>query len=180
MNDTNVNIVDANYLVTMLKPLYSQEGTSKRIIEEGVMDNFQDLLMKMEDENMIGHSEMMAWNYQDKLRDEELHVTNQSEAEDSPAEESPEHFHSAVLTPSGVLGWFTGQKHRPVNGDDLAITVVFDHDCLQRNPKHSVCFPVVSACSRVVTLPVDHMKDPEDFTRIFLLAYCKGQAFARP
>ena len=180
VNDTNVNIVDANYLVTMLKPLYSQEGTSKRIIEEGVMDNFQDLLMKMEDENMIGHSEMMAWNYQDKLQDEELHVTNQSEAEDSPAEESPGHFHSAVLTPSGVLGWFTGQKHRPVNGDDLAITVVFDHDCLQRNPKHSVCFPVVSACSRVVTLPVDHMKDPEDFTRIFLLAYCKGQAFARP
>ena len=174
VDDTNVNIVDANYLVSVLKPLYLQEGTSKRIIEEGVIDNFQDLLMRMEDENMTGHSEMMAWNHEDKLQDEEPCETHHSDKE-----ESLEHFHSAELTPSGVLGWLTGQQHRPVNGDNLAITVMFDHDCVQKNPKHSVCFPVVSACSRLVTLPVNHMRDPEDFTRIFLLAYCKGQAFGR-
>ena len=86
-------------------------------------------------------------------------------------------WNNAMLTPAGVLGWLTGQRHRPINGDELAITVMFDHDCLQRNPKHGICFPVVSACGRVVTLPVNHMATPEDFKSVFTLAYCKSQAF---
>lgn len=40
------NIVDANYIVSVLKPEYSQEGSSRREIEEAVIDNFQDLLMR--------------------------------------------------------------------------------------------------------------------------------------
>lgn len=41
-----------------------------------------------------------------------------------------------MLTLVGVFGWLTGQQHRPVNGDDLAITVLFDHICVQRNQVH--------------------------------------------
>ena len=62
MKDSKANIVDANYIVSVLKPMYSQEGTSKRITEGAVIDNFQDFLMRLEDENMIGYSEMLAWN----------------------------------------------------------------------------------------------------------------------
>ena len=174
VNDTDANNVDAHYVVSVMKPLYSPEGTSRRVTEEGVIDNFQDLLMQMEDENMTGYSEIMAWNQEDNLQDEDQHEAQQSEAEDTC---SPAQFHSAMLTPAGVLGWLTGQRHRPINGDELAITVMFDHDCLQRNPKHGICFPVVSACGRVVTLPVNHMATPEDFKSVFTLAYCKSQAF---
>lgn len=156
-------------------PIYSQEGTSRRITEEAVIDIFQDFLTRLEDENMIGYSEMLAWNAEDKLQDREP----PPETHQSDAEESPENFHSAVLTPAGVLGWLTGQKHGPVNGDDLAITVVFDHECVQRNPHHTVCFPVVSACGKTVTFPVNHMEKAEEFARILLMAYCKGQAFGR-
>ena len=47
VKDTKANIVDANYIVSVLKPMYSQEGTSRRITEEAVIDNFQDFLMRM-------------------------------------------------------------------------------------------------------------------------------------
>lgn len=60
VKDTNANIADANYILSVLKPMYSQEGTSRRITKEAVIDNFQDLLMRLEDENMIGYSEMLA------------------------------------------------------------------------------------------------------------------------
>ena len=169
--------VDANYLVSLLKPLYSPEGTSRRTVEETLIYNFQDFLMGLEDEKMTGYTEMIAWSSHDYLEDEEPH--QKDPVNQSVEEENPQFFHSAELTPSGVLGWLTGQRHRPVNGDDLAITVMFNHDCFEKNPNHSVCFPVVSACAKAVTLPVNHMKESEDFTRTFLLAYCKGQAFGR-
>ena len=168
--------VDANYLVSLLKPLYSPEGTSRRTAEETLIDNFQDFLIGLEDEKVTGYSEMIAWSSHDHLQEEEPH---QEHPLNQSVEENPQFFQSAELTPSGVLGWLTGQRHRPVNGEDLAITVMFNHDCFQDNPNHNVCFPVVSACAKVVTLPVNHMKESEDFTRIFLLAYCKGQAFGR-
>ena len=82
------------------------------------------------------------------------------------------------LTPAGVLGWLTGQKHVPLNGEKLDITVNFDHDCLTRNESHNICFPIVGVCGRVVTLPVAHMKKSDEFKHVFILAFCNGQSFA--
>ena len=70
-----------------------------------------------------------------------------------------DHFQAADLTPAGVLGWLT-------------VGVMFDHDCLARNPSHTICFPLVRACGREITFPVNHMKSSEDFRNVFLLAYC--------
>lgn len=74
VKDSKANIVDANYIVSVLKHIYSQEGTSRRI---NFIDNFQDFLMRLEDENMIGYSEMLAWNAEDKLQDREPPDTHQ-------------------------------------------------------------------------------------------------------
>ena len=126
--------------------MYSPEGTSRRTVEETLIDNFQDFLMGLEDEKMTGYTEMIAWSSHDYLEDEEPH--QKDPVNQSVEEENPQFFHSAELTPSGVLGWLTGQRHRPVNGDDLAITVMFNYDCFEKNPNHSVCFPVVSACAK--------------------------------
>ena len=73
----------------------------------------------------------------------------------------------------------TGQKHVPINGENLKIQVYFDHDCTTRNNLHTICFPVVGSCGKDITLPVEHMKISEDFKRVFLLAFCKGQTFGR-
>ena len=60
---------------------------------------------------------------------------------------------------AGVLGWLTGQRHRPIDGDPLTIVVNLDHDCLDPNPKHTICFPRVATCGRELTLAVCHMGD---------------------
>ena len=69
----------------------------------------------------------------------------------------------ANLTPAGVFGWLSGQRHKPLNGIPLTVTEEFDHECMSRSPKHTVCFPTVSACSRVITSPVAHMTDSTKF-----------------
>uniref|UniRef100_A0A1A8EKA7 HECT domain-containing protein n=2 Tax=Nothobranchius korthausae TaxID=1143690 RepID=A0A1A8EKA7_9TELE len=58
------------------------------------------------------------------------------------------------LTVPKVLQWFTGQSHRHLllsERQRFKITV-----CFERMPKHSLCFPLVSACSHTVTFPTAH------------------------
>ena len=147
---------------------YSEEGSSRHPVEETLLDNFQDLLMTLEDERVTGYEEVLAW---DEGEDSAGNLEENTDERDE--------YQISDLTPAGVLGWLTGQRHVPVNGEKLKITVNFDHECMVRNETHKVCFPIVGACGRVITFPVAHMKDSEDFKRIFLLAYCKGQAFAK-
>lgn len=63
---------------------------------------------------------------------------------------------------------------------NIKITVKFDHECLIRNPAQSICFPLVGACGMEVTFPVSHMTGYDAFKSVFLLAFCKGQAFGNP
>ncbi|EDO46220.1 predicted protein, partial [Nematostella vectensis] len=130
--------VDGNYLFSLMKPQYSAVGSSRRTVEESVMDNFQDFIFSLEDKSQVFD-----------------------------------------LSPSAVMGWLTGQKHRNLSKKISPIHVRFDHDCLKRNPKHTVCFPLVGACGREITLPVAHMASLDTFKQNFLLAFCKGQAFSK-
>ena len=41
--------VDANYMFSLKKPCYSLEGSSRKEVEESVMDSFQDFLISLED-----------------------------------------------------------------------------------------------------------------------------------
>ena len=165
--------VDANYVFSLMKPCYSVEGSTRKEVEESVMDSFQDFLISLEDEQKIsGYTEALTWNYEDG----EDRGSERQQSDKQPGEE----FQTADVSVAGVLGWLTGQRHRPIDGDPLTIIVNFDHGCLDRNPKHTICFPRVAACGRELTLPVCHMGDTEQFRHTFLLAYCKGQSFSRP
>lgn len=57
---------------------------------------------------------------------------------------------TADLTPADVMGWLTGET--------LPIAVRFNHDCMENNPSHTICFPIVGACAKEITLPVAHMR----------------------
>jgi len=57
-----------------------------------------------------------------------------------------EEYQALDGSPAGVLGWLTGQKHRPVNGEQLTVMEYFDHDCKEREPKHTICFPEDGVC----------------------------------
>ena len=111
--------IDANYVLSIMVPIYSEIRTRKRSAEEMIIGNFQDLhLSEMEEGSVAGYSEVLA------------------SKEDGA-------MHTAEMTAKGVLGWLTGQRQRPLFGEELQITVEFDHDCLARNPDHRLCFPVL-------------------------------------
>ena len=63
--------VDANYLFSCMQPEFSEPGTSRRALEERVVDNFQDFLNNIEDTNVTGYSAPIAWNYNDEHGDKE-------------------------------------------------------------------------------------------------------------
>ena len=100
-----------------------------------MMDDFQDLLLEMEQ----GKVASVSYVQEDKGSGNEGYNIEE-------AWSSVELFGKVELTPAGVMGWLTGQKHRVVNDDKIKIMVCFDHNCLSRNPKHSICFPVVRSC----------------------------------
>lgn len=151
----SLHIIDANYLVSVLRPEYSPKGSTRQLVEESMMDSFQDFVYSLEDDNTIsGFSEAMAWN-------EDQGVSSVDDPE--PAEQ----FSTADLTPGGVLGWLTGQKHKPLNGEELEIAVKFNHDCAENNPSHRICFPIVGACAKEITLPVLHMGTSKEFSEVF-------------
>ena len=160
--------VDANYLLALMHPVYSAHGSSSRKQEEDIMDYFQDFLLSLEDGRVKGYSAAVTWNY-----------SEDGSGSDSTDAQPEEVFATADLSPEGVMGWLTGEKHRSVSGKESKITAYFDHDCKTRNPSHKICFPRASACGRSITFPTQHMSSSEMFREIFLLAYCKGQAFAQ-
>jgi len=171
MQSQRSNKVDTNFLFSILLPKYSPEASTRRKTEETMMDSFQDLLLNLEDgDNISSYEEAIAWNA-------EKHPTSNTDS--SSAVPLSEQFQTADLTVAGVMGWLTGQKHKPISGENFMIDIKFNHDCLVDNPVHTICFPTVVACAKEITLPVAHMKTADKFKEVFLLAFCKGQSFAR-
>jgi hypothetical protein len=164
-------VPDGNYLITLLRPRYSPEATSKRSVEESLMDHMQDLLISFEDKKITGMSAPVAW------RDDDDEIVETCATGNAETEEVLE---TADLSVAGIMGWLTGQKHKQAYGAKPTITVHFDHGCLERNPKHTVCYPLVGACGRDLTLPVAHMRTKEQFEEIFVTGFCMGQAAAKP
>ena len=164
--------VDANFLFSSLRPSYSPKGSSRRTTEESIMDFFQDFLFNLEDEprvNAAGYAEAIASNDTDD-------PTNHTNTE---VVQTHVQFQCPDCSPAGVLGWLTGQKHKPINGEEIRIDVKFNHDCITDNPNHRICFPVVGACAKEITFPVAHMKTADEFNEVFIIALSKGQSFGK-
>jgi hypothetical protein len=82
--------------------------------------------MGLEDEEEIGDSEALAWVAGDKV---EENTSNTCEIES---------FSVRDISPSGVLGWITGVKHRELGSCNRSTHMSFDHDCKNRNPNHNM------------------------------------------
>lgn len=155
------NEVNANYLFSILVPQYSVEGSARRKTEEEIMDSFQDFLFHVEDKEChFPHLEATTFDDNENAQE----ITSEQKAD---------------LSIPGIMGWLTGQKHKPIGNESFAIDVNFDHDCIIRNPNHTLCFPIVAACAKQITIPVEHMKSSVQFDEVFLLAFGKGQSFSR-
>ena len=162
---------DANFLFSSLRPSYSPKGSSRRTTEESMMDFFQDFLFNLEGEprvNAAAYAEAIASDDTDDPRNHTNTEVVQTHVQ----------FQCPDWSPAGVLGWLTGQKHKPINGEEIRIDVKFNHDCITDNPNHRICFPVVGACAKEITFPVAHMKTADEF-KVFMIALPKGQSFGK-
>ena len=179
VNDSqNQDAIDANYLFSLMVPEYSPEGSSKRCTEEIIMDHLQDFLFKLEDEQV---SFKDSADDTDTFHDSFAPQVTPNTDNDAIVDETAENVQLSKpsLSPAGVMGWLTGQQHKPLDGEPIAISVMFNHDCTDQYPSHIICYPTVGACGKLLTLPVNHMKTSAEFNDIFLAAYCGGQSFDR-
>ena len=159
----------ANYLYSIISPVYSETGSLRRKVEEETMDLLQDMLLQIEDTKVSGHKVAVAWQ-----------EFEEAEEAENTSEQMMDRYQSPEVSIPRIMGWLTGQQHKPADpAESFQITCNFDHDCLVRNPAHTICFPLVGACGRELTLPVNHMKTAETFLDVFVMAYCKGNAFGR-
>ncbi|XP_035985284.1 uncharacterized protein LOC105919651 isoform X3 [Fundulus heteroclitus] len=141
--------VDSHYIISSLAPVMSDTGSLKHKTEAQILDFFQDFLLDLEDGD-----------------------ASQTEEEDN----------GSPLSVPRVMQWLTGQAHRHLlvsERETFKIKVLFDHTCLERMPKHTVCYPVVSACSTTITFPTVHLKDSEAFNSNLEFAIRHGSRFDR-
>ena len=164
-----VEEVDANFLVASIKGKFPELGTNRRNIEEMIIDYLEDTIISLEDEEVAEETEQLAYLQ-----------TNDRDCSfgDGESYSNVIDWLKPEMSAAGVFQWLTGQRHKPANGEKITVTVEFDHDCLERNPQHSICFPTVGSCRRVITIPVAHMNSTENFKKVFFTAYCKGQVFS--
>ncbi|XP_057193002.1 uncharacterized protein LOC130556217 isoform X2 [Triplophysa rosa] len=143
---------DADYILSNVAPEMSERGTSRASVESKIINYFQDFLQEIE----CG-----------------VCAEDAAEVETEP---------SSYLTVPRVMQWITGQGHKPLLlSEQKAFQIVFkfDHDCKVRMPQHTICYPIVSACTNTVTFPVAHMTTYEDFKCIILQAIKSGGTFSR-
>ncbi|XP_039682313.1 uncharacterized protein LOC120575584 [Perca fluviatilis] len=150
--------VDADFLVKSLSPVFSEKGTMRRQRECRVVNFLQDFIQDMEDE-------------EDGINT----VLPESVAEDEGDKE-------VLINVGKFCQWLTGQAHIPLSHADregFSITIEFDHDCQVRFGTHSICYPIVNACSCSVTFPVAHLTTQEEFRRVIAQAITYGYDFGR-
>uniref|UniRef100_A0A672G254 HECT domain-containing protein n=1 Tax=Salarias fasciatus TaxID=181472 RepID=A0A672G254_SALFA len=99
-------------------------------------------------------------------------------------EQDPEMHHPVCpsLSPHAFLQWVTGQGHVPVLQAEkrhFKVNIKFNHDCQQEYGAHSICYPLVAACTSTITLPVQHMAAYDNFKVVLLEAFLQGQEFLR-
>ena len=153
---------DANYLFSCISPQLSEPGSLRRHKEENIIDMLQDIFFKFEEGSIRPYDTAVA----DKRFDEK--------GEDNVQFATPD------ISIPGLMKWLIGQEHKPLcQSEEIRISLVFDHDCMKRNPHHSICFPIVGACGSELSIPVSHIENNDQFCEIFSIAYCKGNAFGR-
>ncbi|XP_073719583.1 uncharacterized protein [Misgurnus anguillicaudatus] len=147
------NTVDSDYILSHVAPEMSAKGTSRASVENKIINFFQDFLQEIECEAIVFPEDA-------------------AQLETGPS----------YLTVPKVMQWITGQGHKPLLlSEEKAFQIIFkfDHDCIVRMPQHTICYPIVSACTNTVTFPAVHMATYEDFKSVIVEAIMSGGEFSR-
>lgn len=95
---------------------------------------------------------------------------------------SPDGTTDDGLSVPHVLQWLSGQSHRHLllaERQAFKIVINFDHTCVERLPNHTICYPIVSACTNTMTIPTAHLVNYADFKDSMTTAIKCGAGFFR-
>ncbi|CAB3985791.1 Hypothetical predicted protein [Paramuricea clavata] len=162
IDDSHIGEIRQSIVVSIVT---KRSRSTRKKIEESMMDFLQDFLFGREDKPCVsGYAQALATSDDDSAG---------AEREQEQLVLSPE------CTAAGIMGWLTGQKHKPLDEEPLTVTVRFNHDCAMHNPNHRICYPTVRACAKEISFPVPHTKTAEEFNDVFMVAISKGQTFEK-
>ncbi|XP_061925874.1 uncharacterized protein LOC133664869 [Entelurus aequoreus] len=155
--------VDADFLVQSLSPVFSEIGTMRHQRESTVVNFLQAFVQAMEDEE-----------------EDEHNSETREEDEVNKAEKQNNETH---ITVGKFCQWLTGQSHIPLSYAErkhFKIVMEFDHDCeVRHGANHTICYPVVNACSCSVSFPVAHLRTYAEFKTVLSQAIVNGFEFSR-
>ena len=119
-----------------------------------IINDLQDTIMSLEDEEVAGKTEQLAYLQ-----------TNDCDCGFVEGESYFRCYWQSKTWNDSSGCVLVVNRSTPVNGEKIKVTVEFDHDCLKRNPQHSICFPIAGACESVKTIPVAHLSSTENFKK---------------
>ena len=154
IDSQNQDIIYSIYLFSLMVPEYSPEGSSKRSLEEIIITHIQDFLFKLKDEQDFSKVAADVVTVHDSIAPHNTETPNDDDDAIVHETLSAEQFSQSNLSPAGVIGCLTGQQHKTLNGESIAISVMFNHDCANQFPSHSICYPTIGACGKLLTLSV--------------------------
>ncbi|XP_072558768.1 G2/M phase-specific E3 ubiquitin-protein ligase-like isoform X2 [Paramormyrops kingsleyae] len=161
--------MDSDFLVKSLSPVFSEKGTMRHQRESKVVNFLQDFIQDLEDE------EGGKNNRED--------MPEETKSEDEDIMKAERHTNNMNITVGKFCQWLTGQGHIPLSHSEregFRIIIEFDHDCQVRyGTHHSICYPVVNACSCSVTFPIAHLSTYVEFKNIISQAIVHGFEFGR-
>ena len=96
-----------------------------------IIDYLQDTIISLEDEDVAGETDQLAYL---QTNDRNCGFGKSESYSDVIDRVKPQ------MSAAGVFQWLTGQRHKPINGEKITVTVEFDHVFLERNFQHSM-FP---------------------------------------
>ncbi|XP_051997737.1 uncharacterized protein LOC127654573 [Xyrauchen texanus] len=158
---------DADYIMSILVPELSEKGSPRQARENAIINFLQDFLQDLEITGQNEDQQMCEPLTQEELLSQEGHWNQQT--------------HVSLSVPT-VMQWLTGQRHKPLlpsERADFKINLRFEHHCNEKMPGHQICFPLVSACTNTITIPVEHMKTYKEFRDILTVAIRMGRDFGR-
>ena len=90
------------------------------------MDHLQDFLFKIDDKQdffKVAADDVVTVHDSVALHNTEIPNDDDDAIFDETL--SAEQFSQSNLSLAGVMGWLTGQQHKPLNGESKAISVMF-------------------------------------------------------
>ncbi|KAJ4927343.1 hypothetical protein JOQ06_015076 [Pogonophryne albipinna] len=176
---------DAEFLMGAISPVFSELGSLRRQRESRIINFLQDFIQNIEDEEEEKSCVVEERGTPVKITESDLDDGDSRETESTgePARDEEEMKEQYKITVGCFLQWLTGQAHVPITSTErerFKILIEFDHDCSVRYGTHTVCFPVVNACSNSITFPTRHLGSYPEFLSIITQAVMSSREFSLP